>query len=418
LLSAYQPQDLQISVSFVYVKQKESWWLVYFRFRRRTSSLTLHGNMWLPLHRQPCWLSRSRTQQREEDDYAWLPSHLNPVAKTDRIGECNVVLNGLEIGHSSIQGFRQAMEDQYIASVLESAPGHTLVAILDGHAGKMCAHLSSQHFCRILQSTQQWKDYLLLGAVTAGDSATKVEQKMGKLKQSLVQAYADLDEWLVEAEEMDMSGSTFVSALITPTHVICANVGDSRCVIGSNGVCINMSEDHKPELPEERARIESAGGCVLMNRVNGELAMSRAMGDFQYKMNPKLGPGEQMVTCFPDLAVHKRCGDDEALILVCDGVSDVIDNDDALMYVNDISLGEAPSVTAVEAAAALVDLALEMQTTDNISVLVVKFAKAGAGPGAGAWARAAAEDASEENAAAEEEEEQRVSKKAKVAKAW
>lgn len=349
-----------------------------------------------------------------------MPSHLNPVAKTDRIGECNVVLNGLEIGHSSIQGFRQTMEDQYIASVLESVPGHTLVAILDGHAGKMCAHLTSLQFCTILQSTQQWKDYLLLGAVTAGDSATKVKEKMDKLKLALVQAYADLDEWLAEAEEMDMSGSTFVSALITPTHVICANVGDSRCIIGSNGVCINMSEDHKPDLPEERERIEAAGGCVMMNRVNGELAMSRAMGDFQYKMNPKLGPGEQMVTCFPDLAVHARSGEDEVLLLVCDGVCDVIDNDDALMYVNDISLGEAPSVTAVEAAAALVDLALEMQTTDNISVLVVKFAKAGAGPGAGAWARAAEAEAEESKgkATAEAEEEQHSNKKAKVAKAW
>ncbi len=51
-------------------------------------------------------------------------------------------------------------------------------------------------------------------------------------------------------------------ALVTPDHVICANVGDSRCVIGTAGTAKAMSDDHKPDNLFEKKRIESAGGSV------------------------------------------------------------------------------------------------------------------------------------------------------------
>lgn len=44
-----------------------------------------------------------------------------------------------------------------------------------------------------------------------------------------------------------------------------------------------MSEDHKPELPGEKARIMSNGGFVEDNRVNGVLNLSRSLGDLEYK---------------------------------------------------------------------------------------------------------------------------------------
>jgi hypothetical protein len=62
-----------------------------------------------------------------------------------------------------------------------------------------------------------------------------------------------------------------------------------------------MSIDMKPDLIEERKRIEHAGGQVIMGRVDGMLALSAAIGDKQYKNNSKLPPEKQMVTIVPQV---------------------------------------------------------------------------------------------------------------------
>ena len=85
------------------------------------------------------------------------------------------------------------------------------------------------------------------------------------------------------------AGCTACSAIITPTDIIVGNAGDSRAVLakksGDKYTAIEMSEDHKPELPGEKARIESNGGFVEDNRVNGVLNLSRSLGDLEYKQN-------------------------------------------------------------------------------------------------------------------------------------
>ena len=60
-------------------------------------------------------------------------------------------------------------------------------------------------------------------------------------------------------------GCTAVVALLTPTEIYVANAGDSRCVISQKHNAIEMSEDHKPDNPGEKARIEKAGGFVEDN---------------------------------------------------------------------------------------------------------------------------------------------------------
>lgn len=66
-----------------------------------------------------------------------------------------------------------------------------------------------------------------------------------------------------------------------------ANAGDSRSCLGKKyeGL-LQMSFDHKPENEEEKQRVEKAGGFVTENRVNGNLNLSRAIGDLEYKNQP------------------------------------------------------------------------------------------------------------------------------------
>jgi serine/threonine protein phosphatase PrpC len=134
-----------------------------------------------------------------------------------------------------------------------------------------------------------------------------------------------------------------------------------------------MSEDHKPSLEEETERIVAAGGFVFMDRVNGELAMSRALGDFQYKSNDNLSLDKQQVIAYPDVSIHERIDDDKLLLLACDGIWDVLENHEAISYLNDIILKEKIEETSEKMAESLIRLALNANSTDNLSAIVVKL---------------------------------------------
>ena len=116
-----------------------------------------------------------------------------------------------------------------------------------------------------------------------------------------------------------------------------ANAGDSRSVLGVKGRAKPLSFDHKPqnegqksrlrpcvaqltcECTGEKARITAAGGFVDFGRVNGNLALSRAIGDFEFKKSADLSPEQQIVTAFPDVVMHDVSSDDEFLVIACDG---------------------------------------------------------------------------------------------------
>jgi serine/threonine protein phosphatase PrpC len=97
------------------------------------------------------------------------------------------------------------------------------------------------------------------------------------------------------------SGSTAVTCLMIGKDLYCANAGDSRAVLCRKGTAVGLSEDHKPCNDEEKARIEKAGGFVEDKRVNGTLAVARAMGDFSFKTETQLSAEEQQVTMLPTL---------------------------------------------------------------------------------------------------------------------
>ena len=92
-----------------------------------------------------------------------------------------------------------------------------------------------------------------------------------------------------------------------------ANVGDARIVLCRNGKALRLSYDHKGSDENEGKRIANAGGLILNNRVNGVLAVTRALGDAYMKELVTGHPYTTETVIQPDA--------DEFLILACDGVS-------------------------------------------------------------------------------------------------
>jgi len=92
-----------------------------------------------------------------------------------------------------------------------------------------------------------------------------------------------------------------------------ANVGDARIVLCRNGKALRLSYDHKGSDENEGKRIAGAGGLILNNRVNGVLAVTRALGDAYMKDLVTGHPYTTETVIQPEI--------DEFLILACDGVS-------------------------------------------------------------------------------------------------
>lgn len=92
-----------------------------------------------------------------------------------------------------------------------------------------------------------------------------------------------------------------------------ANVGDARIVLCRGGKALRLSYDHKGSDENEGKRVTNAGGLILSNRVNGVLAVTRALGDAYMK---------DLVTGHPYTTETVIQADvDEFIILACDGVS-------------------------------------------------------------------------------------------------
>lgn len=114
-----------------------------------------------------------------------------------------------------------------------------------------------------------------------------------------------------------------------------ANAGDSRAVLcRANGATFPLSYDHKPQQDREMTRITRAGGFVNhFGRVNGNLNLSRSIGDLKYKQVPGIPPADQMITAEPDIIQVALRDDDEFIILGCDGIWDCLSNEDAVDFV-------------------------------------------------------------------------------------
>ena len=66
-----------------------------------------------------------------------------------------------------------------------------------------------------------------------------------------------------------------------------------------------------------------------MGRINGNLNLSRSLGDLKYKQVEQVSPEEQMITAEPDVTVTTVRYDDEFVFLGCDGIWDCLSNQQA-----------------------------------------------------------------------------------------
>jgi len=241
-----------------------------------------------------------------------------------------------------MQGWRVRMEDAHFAIGALEGDGWAdtaAFAVMDGHGGKEVAEYCQEHLP------------LQIGRGPSHDA-----------RAAMITAFEHIDELLEEGGEdainpssfygfgssgsgahPDWVGCTAIVCLVRRDVFIVANAGDSRAVLSRRKQAVPLSEDHKPNLPREKDRIQRAGGHVerqqvgtnVQYRVNGNLNLSRSIGDLEYKKNRDIPACEQMISATPDVHVFRREVGDEFFIVACDGIWDVMGNQDAVDFVHE-----------------------------------------------------------------------------------
>ncbi|ETN60387.1 protein phosphatase 2c [Anopheles darlingi] len=264
--------------------------------------------------------------------------------------------NGLRFGVGSMQGWRCEMEDAYHAKtgLGEKLEDWNYFAMFDGHAGDNVAKHCAENLLQRIVSTTEFSNNDITRAIHSG--------------------FLQQDEAMRGIPELasgaDKSGTTAVCAFISREHLYIANCGDSRAVLCRNAQPVFTTQDHKPILPGEKERIQNAGGSVMVQRVNGSLAVSRALGDYDYKQGTALGQCEQLVSPEPEIFCQDREPNDEFLVLACDGVWDVMSNLEVCQFVhNRLQLSD----DLVEVANQVIDTCLHKGSRDNMSIIIIAF---------------------------------------------
>lgn len=253
--------------------------------------------------------------------------------------------------------FRPTMEDEHISIqpfAPQTCPGLShkdnsgYFAVYDGHGGREAVDYIKMHLHRNLDKS--------LGAHATVQAALK-------------SAFVQTDEEMAGNPRYYQCGSTVCSILIRPETegrrvLYAANAGDARAVLatasGPNGelVAHRLTKDHTPTTPREIERIRRTGGHVVNGRVNGTLAVSRAMGDHALKTAG--------VTSVPHQTVTELGAQHKFVIIACDGLWDVITDTEAVRMVAKIRDPE-------RMAKKLVGCAMARCTTDNVSVMCVRL---------------------------------------------
>ena len=261
------------------------------------------------------------------------------------------------VGVSAIKNARAYMEDFYDVCFhaerkaegdSETLPIHYF-AVFDGHGGtKTSRHLSRELIENVVQ-TPAFSE--------------------GKLGEAIEVGFAAADSHLATQAKASTGlddGACACTVWLRGESLLVANVGDSRAVLSSGGKAVPLSNDHKPNRPDERRRIQSHGGFVQtlgVPRVNGVLAVSRAFGDCTLK---------PYITAAPEIAEVElgTIGEDEFVIVASDGLWDVFNNQEAVDFVTKAMKKEKNWESAAKAITAK---AQSKGSGDNTTVVIVSL---------------------------------------------
>ncbi|XP_008840423.1 protein phosphatase 1F [Nannospalax galili] len=253
----------------------------------------------------------------------------------------------------AIRNTRRKMEDRHVSLPtfnhlfgLSDPVDRAYFAVFDGHGGVDAARYAAVHV-----------------HVNASHQPELSTDPAAALKE----AFRRTDEiflWKAKRERLQ-SGTTGVCALIAGTTLHVAWLGDSQVILVQQGQVVKLMEPHKPERQDEKERIEALGGFVSFMdcwRVNGTLAVSRAIGDVFQK---------PYVSGEADAASRELTGSEDYLLLACDGFFDVVPHQEVTSLVHSHLVRQKGS--GFHVAEELVAVARERGSHDNITVMVVFF---------------------------------------------
>lgn len=249
-----------------------------------------------------------------------------------------------DIAWSEMCGRRPDMQDALcVYKNFQGVSWQHLVGLFDGHAGSVTSNYVAKNFGHILAS----------------------ELRKRSPDEALLNTYKILQK---EIENRDFKdGTTAVVVLICGSDIYSANCGDSRAVLCRSGTAVDLTVDDKPTSCTEVARIRKLGGFVTANgRVNGDLALSRSLGDCAL---------QPFVTWEPKITgFNLRC-EDEFIILACDGIWDVLTSQQAVDVVRSVVHDDRDHSPDgyIKAATKLRDYAYSKGSGDNLSAIVVKL---------------------------------------------
>lgn len=239
------------------------------------------------------------------------------------------------VGYSTMQGWRKTMEDAHVISQLDE--DKAILGVYDGHQGcqvsQFCANTIASTITSSSHYPLSYEDaltdaYLTIDKTMRTPEGSKLLAEIAKTEdydnQMLVNGYCDITKDI---------GSTALTCVIDENLISVANVGDSRAVLVRGDEIIQLTTDHKPNVRSEAERIQRCGGVIRNNRVNGNLSLTRALGDTQFKKGTDVE--KYIISPVPEITNVDLDGTEDIIVLGCDGIWDVMSNEEVIKEVKD-----------------------------------------------------------------------------------